>query len=155
MPLRFKEGEWIGVPLDDGTFAAGLIARVKGNVLFGYFFGPTTVAPAELTTLAHLTPGDAVLVGMFGVVGLRQGRWPMLGGIEGWDRAAWPIPVFVRHDELTGQTFRVFYDDKNPNKVLGEELISPGGSTDGVRDGLMGARFVELVLNDLFGVAQR
>jgi hypothetical protein len=65
------------------------------------------------------------------------------------------MPVFIRYEELTGRTFRVFYDDKNPANVLAEEGILPGEPTEGPKDGSMGHRYVELVLNEIFGIADR
>jgi hypothetical protein len=61
-------------------------------------------------------------------------------------RSRWPLPALIRHEELTGRTFRVIYDDSDPNRLLREELCQPGESTVGPADGLMGAGYVEKIL---------
>jgi hypothetical protein len=62
---------------------------------------------------------------------------------EGLGSVAWPSPVFVRYEELTGRTFHVRYDDADPNRVIGEARVEPGPAEQGPKDGLMGAGFVE------------
>jgi len=120
-------------------------------VLVGYFFGPRRDGVPSLDDVAGLRPGDAVLVAKFGHLGLKQRKWPMLGRIEGWARADWPMPEFVRYEELSGRSFRVIYDDGDPNRLVREEQISPGTAEQGPKDGLMGAGFVEKVLTSSLG----
>jgi len=61
----------------------------------------------------------------------------------------WPTPVFVRYEELTGRTLHVRYDDKDPNRFIGETLVEPGPAERGPKDGLMDAGFVESRLTRL------
>jgi len=86
------------------------------------------------------------MVGRASHLGLRNGTWPILGRANEWDRSAWPMPVFVRYEELTGRTFQVFYDDLDPWQLLGERQVPPGVAEQGPKDGLMGFGYVELVL---------
>lgn len=79
-------------------------------------------------------------------MGLIQGRWPNLGSTAEWDRSEWPMPVFVRYEELTGRSFKVTYDEDDPARMLEEEKIPPRAAGQGPKDGLMGAGFVEKVL---------
>jgi hypothetical protein len=74
-----------------------------------------------------------------------------LGADQDWDRAEWSMPVFVRYEELTGRSFRVFYNDDDPNKLIREERAAPGEGKQGPKDGLMGAGFAEKVLTSLLG----
>lgn len=105
------EGDWFAVPLREGSFAVGVVARANPKAaLLGYFFGPRRSETPELEEVANLKPEDAVLVGTFGHLGLTQGKWPILGQLDGWDRWTWPMPAFVRYEELTGRYFHVFYD---------------------------------------------
>jgi hypothetical protein len=148
--VKYREGDWFAVPLQGGGFAVGLIARANpGGVLLGYFFGPRRSGVPAMSDVAGLRPDDAVLVRKFGHLGIAQGKWPLLGRADGWDRREWPTPVFIRYEELTGRSFRVIYDDDDPNKVLREELIAPGGAEQGPKDGLMGAGFAEAALTQL------
>jgi hypothetical protein len=57
------------------------------------------------------------------------------------------MPAHIRNEELTGRSFLVWYDDDNPNQVIREDLIPPGQTAAGPRDGLMGHRYVEALLD--------
>ncbi|WP_187271856.1 immunity 26/phosphotriesterase HocA family protein [Aeromicrobium terrae] len=146
----YQEGDWFAVPLQWNGFGLGLVARAnRSGVLLGYFFGPRRDVVAELSDVQLLTSKDAILVGKFGHLGLKGGEWPIVGRIAGWDRRDWPMPEFVRYEELTGRSFKVVYDDGNPNKRLREEEIQPGVAEQRPKDGLMGAGFVEIILTKL------
>lgn len=149
---KYREGDWFAVPLREGGYAVGVVARANPQgVLLGYFFGPRREELPSLANVTGATKDDAVLVRKFADVGLQQGRWPILGRLEEWDRAAWPMPVFVRHEELTGRSFKVFYDDDDPNTFLREEPAPPGVAEHAPKDGLMGAGFAEKVLTTALG----
>jgi hypothetical protein len=105
----YGEGDWFAVPLREGGFAVGVIARAmphKEGILLGYFFGPRRDDVPTLDELKSLSASDAVLVDRFGHLGLVRGTWPLLGRIDGWDRGAWPTPAFGRFEELTGRPSR-------------------------------------------------
>ncbi len=149
---KYREGDWFAVPLGHGGFAVGVVARANPKgALLGYFFGPKRASPPPLSELATYVPGNAVLVGKFGHLGIRRGEWPLLGRLEDWDREAWAMPVFVRYEELTGRSFQVFYDPDDPARLLREEQIPPGTAEQGPRDGLMGAGYLEEVLTTMLG----
>ena len=148
--LNYVEGECFAVPLRDGGFAIGVVARANAaGVLLGYFFGPRRDVVPGIDAFAGLRPEDAILVRKVGDLGLTKGTWPVLGRLPSWDRLAWPVPVFVRYEELSGRSFRVFYDDDDPGRVLREEPTSPGEGEQGPKDGLMGAGFAEKALTRL------
>jgi hypothetical protein len=79
----------------------------------------------------------------------REGSWRIIGRLADWDRVEWPMPVFVRYEELTGRSLRVFYDGDDPLRVVREEQVTPGVDEQGPKDGLMGAGYVEIVLTGL------
>lgn len=148
--VRYSEGDWFAVPLRDGGYGLGVIARANaGGVLLGYFFGPRRREVPALDDVKDLTPEEAVLVRKVGHLGITGGSWPILGRLEDWNRDAWPMPVFVRYEELTGRSFHVFYDDNDPIRLLREEKIAPGADEQGPRDGLMGAGYAEQALTSL------
>lgn len=148
--VKYTEGDWFAVPLSDHGFARGVVARANPKgALLGYFFGPRFKALPALDTTDGLTAGGAVLVGKFGHLGLKSGTWPIIGRREQWARDAWPMPVLVRYEELTGRTFHAFYDPDDPTRLLREEEVPPGLAEQGPTDGLMGAGYVELVMTDL------
>jgi hypothetical protein len=148
--VNYREGDWFAVPLRDGGFAVGVVARSNPKAaLLGYFFGPKYVNVPSLNDVHGLTPESAALVCRFGHLGLIQGKWPLLGHDKEWDRKEWPVPVFIRYEELSGRSFQVFYSDEDPAALVREERISPGEAEYGPKDGLAGAGFVEKVLTGL------
>lgn len=150
--VNYREGDWFAVPLREGGFAVGLVARANPKAaLLGYFFGPRRSEVPILSDVAELDPAHAVLVGMFSHLGLTQRQWPIIGRLDNWDRTSWPMPVLFRHEELSGRSFRVYYDDDDPNKLIREEQVLPGEPDQGPMDGLMGAGFAEKVLTRLLG----
>lgn len=149
---NYSEGDWFAVPLRTEGFGIGLIARADpAGVLLGYFFGPKRTALPGLTDLAQLGPDDAVLVQRFGHLGLKQGRWLRIGSQPGWDPARWPMPLFTRYEELTGRSFRVSYDEKDPSRVVGEEQVPPGKEEHLPPNGLLGDGLVERMLTRILG----
>lgn len=59
------------------------------------------------------------------------------------------MPVMIRYEELTGRTFRVYYDPDDPLRLVREEVVVPGVAEHGPKDGLGGAGFIEIVLTKL------
>lgn len=57
--------------------------------------------------------------------------------------------MFVRYEELAGRSFRVFYDDDDPSRVVREEQVAPSEAEQAPKDGLMGAGFAETPLSRL------
>lgn len=144
------EGDWFAVPLRDGGFAVGVLARAsRVGVLFGYLFGPRFEQVPRLEVVGTISPHDAVLVGKFGHLGLRNGTWPHMGRLPHWNRVEWPMPPLIRYEELSGRSFKVYYDDNDPNRLLREDQIPPGVAEQAPKDGLMGAGFVETRLTSL------
>lgn len=142
--VKFREGDWFAVPLPGGGYAVGVIARSNPRAaLLGYFFGPRRAEVPSIASATGLTARDAVLVGRFSYLSIRRGEWPLLGQQPGWDRVEWPMPVMIRHEEITGRVLRVYYDDDDPGKRLKDVPVPPGEDTSGPEDGLMGAGFVE------------
>ncbi|WP_198152979.1 Imm26 family immunity protein [Pseudofrankia sp. DC12] len=142
MKTSYREGDWFAVPLREGGYAIGIVARAnRDGVLLGYFFGPRRDAVPTLADVQGLLPGDAALVGKFGHLGLKQGKWLVLGRLDGWHRDLWPMPALVRYEELSGRSFKVFYDDDDPNRLIREEEILPGAAEQGPKDGLMGGNW--------------
>jgi hypothetical protein len=150
--VRYREGDWVAVPLRTGGYAAGIVARGSDSrVAIGYFFGPRTEQPPSLEDVARLRAREAVFVCQFGDLGIIRGWWPRIGRLEGFDRAAWPMPVFFRDQVLTGRSFRVHYDEDDPSVELGEE---PADANDRNRlplDGMYGYGAVEVVVTKRLG----
>lgn len=149
--LPYKEGDWFAVPLREGAYALGLIARSssKGKVLFGYFFGPMRRTLPCIADTKSLTPADAVLIGMFGDLDLFSGRWPLLGSAVPWNRSAWPMPFFVRTDSVSGKCKLIEYSEDDPNHEIRAVFCDPSDAQKFPPDRLMGSGAVVIHLEEL------
>ena len=145
--LPYREGDCFAVPLREGGFGVGVVARMspRGKILFGCFFGPARPAPPTVAELAGLSPHDAILVARFGDLALFKSEWPVLGQLPGWDRAHWPLPPFQRVESLRGTAQLITYADHDPaQEIRAERLAQPREDVE--PDGLLGAGAVELAL---------
>jgi Immunity protein 26 len=152
--VRYQEGDVFAVPLRDGGYGVGVVARAssKGPVL-GYFLGPRRDDVPELSEVEDLEAVDNVLVQKFGDLGLIRGKWPLIGHLPGWRREQWPMPAFGRHEELTGRYLRVEYADDDPNSRPREVEISRDEFEHLPEDGLAGFGFTEARLTRLLATS--
>lgn len=151
----YQEGDYFAVPLRNGAFARGRVARVgRSGVLLGYFFGPPLNALPSEEDHTQLLPADAVLIGPFGDLGLTKGRWPILRTGDSWVREQWQCSHFLRYEELTGRNFLVEYFDDDPSKMMSEQEVSREAVGTFPKDGMMGAGFVEAKLTLVLGGGQ-
>lgn len=144
--LNYHEGTWFGVPLRQGGFAVGLVARAttQGKVILCYFFGPRRQAVPALSEVERLKPSDAIRVLRVGDLSLIRAEWPIIGIASSWKRLDWPIPPFVRRDDLSRKAWRVHYSDFDPNAIDHEEPEKYESVLE--RDGLFGSGAAELML---------
>lgn len=148
--INYREGDWFAVPLRDGGYAVGVVARMdgRGGVL-GYFFGPRRDTVPSLEEVHDLDPGQTLRIIRFGDLGLIENEWPIIGQSKAWERDHWPLPDFGRLEEVSGRALRVEYSEDNLAAAAGETQ----GPRDEVaklpRDALSGAGAVELVLTHL------
>jgi len=150
----YREGDWFAVPLKDNGLAVGLIARAapRSNVLFGYFFGPQRQIVPDIEDVQGYNRDDAILVERFGDLSLRQGGWPVIGRVEPWDRARWPMPAFGRRVSGHDLAYRVEYPDDDPNGLPCETRITVEECERLPAAGLDGARAVEITLAQLLHI---
>lgn len=140
------------VPLRDGGFALGVLARAdKKGSAFGYFFGPRVSSAAEVR-LDRVVPEDALLVGMFGDLEIIRGNWPIIGKIDTWSPDRWSMPPLSRIDENAGRAWLSTYDDAM--QCVTEVEIDPVDAYRYPYDRLMGAGAVELRLTKLLKGAE-
>lgn len=147
--LPYKEGTAFSVPLREGGYGLGVVARMapKGKLVLGYFFGPRKETPEF--DLGGLQASDAVLVGRFGDLHLFDGKWKTLGQVPHWDRARWPLPLFLKRDPLGCIPDRVVIYDEDALDKPGRWEARAVIPHDLIPDGLMGAGFVEIKLGIL------
>jgi len=149
MKLPYSEGSVFLVPLRNGGYACGVVARASsaGKVLLGYFFGPRLVSPNPVE-VEDLDPTHAALKVRFGDLGLINGVWPIIGKIPHWDRTRWPMPLFVRKDPFKKRKpVQVRYSDTDPRRVETENPIDD--DADMISDSMSGYGAVEIRLTKL------
>jgi hypothetical protein len=149
MKLPYSEGSVFVVPLGDGGFARGVVARSapKGGILIGYFFGPLMESDTAIP-LDDLDPTRALFRIQFGDLGLINKEWKIVGNVPDWNRSEWPIPDFVRRDPLEQRKPRlVRYSDNDPSQVEMECPIAD--DTALTPDRLSGYGAVEIKLTKL------
>jgi len=145
--LPYEEGTWFAVPLRDGGYGVGIVARIAGRgVTLGYFFGPRRSVVPNLSEVETLTPDMAILVEIFGDLGLIEGRWPIIGRNASWDRRLWPIPGFGRIEEHTGRAFRMELSEDDLFSIVREIAVPRDEAERLPKHGLSGAGSVESVL---------
>src|ERR1700741_1773687 len=124
MPRRkvpYRVGTWFAVPLRDGRYAAGRLARTDPRgILLGYFFGPARADPPACAEVTANRAEDAIWVQRFGHLGLLHGTWPILCSDEVEDRSAWPIPEFAHKDSLIPDRWVARRYDENTLAYIGE-----------------------------------
>lgn len=151
MKLPYSEGSAFLVPLSNGGYARGVVARTapKGKILLGYFFGPRLEAADP--DLKHFKAREAILCARFGDLGLIEGHWPILGNLPIWKRSEWSMPDFVRRDLLGKLKPKlVRYSDDDPSQPIGEYAVD---DTAGLaNDSLSGYKAVEAKLDKLLNV---
>ncbi|MBT3785708.1 hypothetical protein HOF92_12085 [bacterium] len=111
--INYAIGDCFLIPLREGGFARGIIARMnnKGSV-FGYFFGPQLSQEKEFC-LDGIEPSKAILIGKFGDLGLLKKEWKIKLNLAGFDLSQWPMPQFFRKDLVSEKAWLSKYDEES------------------------------------------
>jgi hypothetical protein len=145
----YREGSWFAVPLRNGGYATGLVARMspQGKIVLVYLFGPRFDSVPRLEEVSGLRAADALKAIRTGDMALANGRWPVIGDGAGFARADWPVPVFIRRHDALRRAWRATYAD-DPAKP--EREVSVPYETEGLElDSLYGYGSTELLLTKL------
>ena len=145
---RYREGDWFAVPLGDGTFVPGRIARHHRGIVFGYFFPPVTHLPT-VDELASLRAADSATQMLFSHLGLRDGEWPVLGQTGDWDPGEWPMVEFERR--VDDRLYAIRWDEETLNKELSAVPVDPSEAGRRPWDALAGAGAAVARLRRLLG----
>lgn len=150
--LPYREGSLFAVPLRNGGYAAGLVARMapRGKIILAYFFGKKFDDAPSLAEVSLMQSTGSIKCLRVGDLGLMNGEWPVLGDMPSWSRKDWPVPFFVRSDDLSKRAWCVTYADLDPSSLVKEEPIPYG--VDGMEaSDLYGYGAAELVMTKLLG----
>jgi hypothetical protein len=147
--LPYAEGDVFCVPLGDGTFLLGVIARMtnRGKVLLGYFFSTVFQQRPNVETMPPLRAKDAARIIRFGDLGLFNGEWTLVGRLPEWHRDEWPMPPFISRPPLTKSASLVYYSDDDPNRI--SHVVKCDPNSEGyARDSVYGYGAVEIILRE-------
>jgi hypothetical protein len=148
--IPYKIGTWFAVPLPSGGYGVGVVARANGKgEVFGYFFGPRRSTVPTLKEVSGATPKDAVLLRLFGDLGLIRGEWPILGTDPTWTHERWPMPGLLHRDDVTGKMSLRYYDEEKLGLFVREEPCDRALADSAPRDGLSGQGALEVRLDGL------
>lgn len=140
--INYSIGDIVGVPIngDPNKLARCVIARMDGSGgVFGYFFHPSQ------DIQAGLVPKEAILVGLFGDLGIAiEKTWPIIGVVDNFNLGDWSIPELIRVDEKDKVAFIVQRDEETL-EIIDTKKVSLDNINieDYHNDGAMGAGFVE------------
>jgi Immunity protein 26 len=149
LKLPYREGTWFTVPLRNGGYSVGVIARMDAEGgAFGYFFGPKQTEIPSLDNIKHLSATDAVLRARFGALGLLNGEWTVLGATPDWNRDAWPLLPFINVDDESNRAVKVILSDQNL-EFISQEPCDARLAKDFPEDACYGYGAVEIVLTKL------
>ncbi len=151
--INYSEGDCFSIPLREGGFARGVVARMDGNgIIFSYYFGPKIAKCADIH-VGDLCPEQAVFYGQFGDLGLLNEEWKVIGRVPDWSRKKWPMPSFLRFDEGASTGFLSTYDEDSLECINEQEVeLSRINVRDFSKDSVMGYGFVEIKLTKLLSL---
>jgi hypothetical protein len=153
--IRFTDGQWFIVPLENAGYALGLIARGSHkSVCLGYFFGPrlTNIPGDEAIWKLKPNPQDAVLITQFNRLGILDGTWPLIKSTYPFTKEDWPIPDFgmvIPGAEDKAYRRHYIYDDDGHWVLMRETIVGAKEIADIPKDSMWGHKIVEEVLTNL------
>lgn len=151
--IRAKNGDLFIVRTPERDLALGLVARGNHRSgILGYFFPLERLRQAGSIDALTLEPEEAFYIKKLGYLHIRDGQWPVIGRLPGFDPAIWRMPKFER---LPGHGWRqiVEYDEERTEIEIAcqhiENLPPDYDLSFVVPDGDAGAEFVEIVLGEI------
>ena len=110
--VKTKEGDLFVVPLIQGGYALGLIARQFKKIVLGYFFAKVYPQVPESVIGSDLKVEKIIFIGKFSSLAFEDGNWPLVKAENFvFNRDEWVIPVFKMQHPLTEEYFAVIYDE--------------------------------------------
>lgn len=97
---KIKEVEVVAIPATDGRgYLVAVVARAEdsyslGAIILVYIFGPRWDGVPKFENIGKLDPDNALSIVRTGVRRIIEGRWPVIGIIDPFNKADWPIPIF-------------------------------------------------------------
>jgi hypothetical protein len=145
--INYVEGDCFLVPLENGGYVRGVVARCNGSIIhkvFSFFFLPKYEHIADAVVDNYLTPVNSLYVHFHTDLGLLDNRWKIIGKISPWIRENWALPVFGFTDLTLGKWGELRYYDEKTLQMCRQERVSiekvinlpnDGGAGDGYIEG--------------------
>jgi len=139
-------GKLFVVPLEDGGFSVGLVARQNKNILLGYFFD--TYFPKQPSEIGGfiVDKNNIFLICLVGITGLKNNEWTIIGDLPDWDKNEWTVPIFKQKDPLLDIYYAIIYDD-DLNETSRKKISKEEAETL-YKSGIHGSGVVESILSD-------
>jgi hypothetical protein len=134
--IKTKEGDVFVVPLLNGKYAIGLIARKNGKIALGYFFDTVFESPPSQVGQSVLSNRKIALIAKFSTMGIDDGEWPLAQTNIFFAREEWPIPLFKMQEPITKVYFAVVYEEDLLHDT--RYKISESEAAEYFQDGLSG-----------------
>ena len=148
--INYAEGDCFAVPLCDGGFARGVIARMnKKGVVLGYFFGPKILKITDIYITPDMIPANCIDASFFGHLGLVTNEWTVIGKIAPWIRGDWPIPIYGFIDPIWKKWGELRYTSEKDLLTSVFQRVSVEEASLHLQNGLSGSKAVEIYLNKL------
>lgn len=108
-------GTWFALPLEDGRWAVGLVARSSPGFSYGllYAFGPARQTRPGAAEVAGLTAADADFVAQCELGALAEAQWPVIHADHPFGPAVWPTLRVVRRALGANRLFELEWVDGN------------------------------------------
>jgi len=139
---KVQEGNLVSVPLADGRFSVGVIARVekirprKPYGIFIYFLRPFARAESVLSDESYLNIENSVLRLKTSALDIYSGLWKTIGRIGPWNRDTWPLPDLFHNSLGSNIFYRIKLDERDLITQINKIRMIDRGGPD---------------LNDLYG----
>ncbi|MBS4063776.1 MAG: hypothetical protein KGZ74_04410 [Chitinophagaceae bacterium] len=108
--IKLKEGDFFSIPLTQGGYGIGLVAREYRTITLGYFFDIIYQNIPEKINDRDIRNWRIALIGIFSSLGIKNGEWPLLKTDFIFNKEEWPIPIFKTQEPLTEKYFAVKVD---------------------------------------------
>ncbi|MDR1142110.1 MAG: immunity 26/phosphotriesterase HocA family protein [Planctomycetaceae bacterium] len=145
--INYSEGDCFVLPLENGGYARGVIARLNGKgIVLSYFFLPKYRNIEEAVIDEYLIPNNSIYIQRHGDLGLIKSHWKIIGKIKSWCHDNWPIPTFGQADSIRKQWGELRYYSDDLQTCRGEKV--PVENIQNLpSDGLAGYGYMERALS--------
>jgi hypothetical protein len=126
-------GKLFMVPLENKGYALGLAVRQDSSIILGYFSKKYYLTIPQSIEECKIDKKNICLIAIFGILGIKNKEWTIIGNLPEFDINDWGIPEFAQKDDLLDCHFKIIYDDNleeikrvKINETEAKKLFSAG-----------------------------